>query len=65
MYFQDKEAFLEDKVELRYVNNYDNNNQGQEDALVSPVLDFTGRTNTNLDIEYAYARYNNNNKDCK
>lgn len=46
-----------------YVNNYDNNNQGQEDALVSPVLDFTGRTNTNLDIEYAYARYNNNNKD--
>ena len=46
-----------------YVNNYDYNAVGQEDALISPVLDFTGRTNTSLDIEYAYGRYNNNYKD--
>ena len=46
-----------------YVNNYDYNAQGEEDALISPTLDFTGRTNTSLDIEYAYTRYNNNNKD--
>jgi PKD repeat protein len=46
-----------------YVNNFDYNAQGEEDALISPVLDFTGRTNTELGIEYAYTRYNNNNKD--
>lgn len=46
-----------------YVNNFDYNAVGQEDGLVSPVLDFTGRTNTNLNIEYAYGRYNNTYKD--
>ena len=46
-----------------FVNNFDYNAQGQEDALISPVLDFSGRTNTTLDLEYAYGRYNNQFKD--
>ncbi len=46
-----------------FVDNYDYNAAGQEDALVSPVLDFTGRSNTELIVEYAYKRYDNQYKD--
>ena len=38
-------------------DNYNTNNVGSRDALVSPTLDFSGRTFINLDIDYAYARY--------
>jgi PKD repeat protein len=50
-------------IKAMYVNNYDYNAVGEEDALISPVLDFSGRTNTSLELEYAYKRYNNTYKD--
>ena len=40
-----------------YVRNNHYSVIGQEDALVSPTLDFSGKTNTSIDIEYAYASY--------
>jgi PKD repeat protein len=38
-------------------DNFNTNNVGSRDALVSPALDFSGRTFINLDIDYAYARF--------
>jgi len=42
-----------------WVDNFSYNAAGQRDGLVSPTLDFSGRTNTSLELEYAYRRYNN------
>jgi PKD repeat protein len=45
------------------MNNFNYNAPGQRDALVSPVIDFFGRENVELEIEYAYARYNSQFRD--
>jgi PKD repeat protein len=45
------------------MDNFNYNAPGTRDGLVSPPLDFTGRNNVRLEVEYAYARYNNNFKD--
>lgn len=41
-----------------FMNNFDYNMDGQLDGLSTPVLNFSGRTNVRLNLEYAYARYN-------
>ncbi len=46
-----------------FVENFNYNTNGQRDALISPILDFAGRTSVELEIEYAYARYNASNSD--
>ena len=49
---------------VAWINNYDyNNGVGDLDGLESTVLDFSGRTDVNLELEYAYARYNGANSD--
>lgn len=49
---------------VAWINNYDyNNGVGDLDGLESSVLDFSGRTDVNLELEYAYARYNAANSD--
>ena len=45
------------------MDNFNTNAVGTRDALVSPTLDFSGRTFINLDIDYAYARFNNQFRD--
>ncbi|MCB0642584.1 MAG: PKD domain-containing protein, partial [Phaeodactylibacter sp.] len=45
------------------MDNFNYDAPGQRDGLVSPTLDFFGRTNITLEVEYAYARYNAQNRD--
>jgi PKD repeat protein len=42
---------------------YGNSNIGQRDAIISPVFDLVGREFARLELDYAYARYNNTFKD--
>ncbi len=47
-----------------WIDNYNySDGVGDLDGLESDVLDFTGRSNITLQLEYAYARYNANNSD--
>lgn len=47
-----------------WIDNYNySDGVGDLDGLESDVLDFTGRTNINFELEYAYARYNASNSD--
>lgn len=45
------------------MDNYNTNNVGSRDGLVSPTLDFSGRSFINLDFDYAYARFDNSFRD--
>ena len=40
-----------------FMNNFEYNIVGQRDGLVSPTIDFSGRTDAVLMIEYAYTNY--------
>ncbi len=46
-----------------YINHYEYDQIGQLDELVSPVIDFAGRTNVRFEMDYAYAKYNNDYTD--
>lgn len=49
---------------VAFMNNADySTGNGQFDGLVSKVLDLTGRSNTKLKFEYAYARHSASNSD--
>lgn len=41
-----------------FMNNYDYDAAGQRDRLISPTVDFAGRTDAVLNIEYAYTNFN-------
>ncbi|MFK8006955.1 MAG: PKD domain-containing protein [Saprospiraceae bacterium] len=43
-----------------YMDNYNLNQSGQRDGLVSQSMSFEGFTNVNLSLDYAYALYNGN-----
>ena len=45
------------------IDNYNYNAPGQRDAMISPILDFSGRTNVILDFDYAHRRYSQNEAD--
>ncbi|MGK0389353.1 MAG: serine protease [Maribacter sp.] len=45
------------------IDNYNYNAVGERDALISPILDFGGRTNVILDYDYAHRRYSQNEAD--
>ena len=45
------------------VNNYNYDASGQRDAIISPVLDFTGRSSLRLNVDYAHRRYSQNQAD--
>ncbi|MCB0625781.1 MAG: PKD domain-containing protein, partial [Saprospiraceae bacterium] len=45
------------------LNNFTYNATGQRDGLVSPTLDFYGRSNVRLELDYAYARYSATRRD--
>ncbi len=47
----------EGSPEVAGIDNYNYNASGQRDGIVSPVLDFSGRTNIVLDFDYAHRRY--------
>lgn len=50
--------------QVAWINNFDySDGSGDFDGLNSGILDFSGRTNINLDLQYAYARYNAANSD--
>lgn len=49
--------------EVLWVNNFNYNAAGQRDAIISPTLDFSGRSFITFEMDYAYARYSNNFKD--
>ena len=40
-----------------FMDNYDYNSVGQRDRLVSPTIDFSGRSDAMLKIDYAYTNY--------
>ncbi|MCI5082438.1 MAG: PKD domain-containing protein, partial [Saprospiraceae bacterium] len=46
-----------------FIDNYNYNNAGQNDYLVSPVVDLSLESNVMLEIDYAYVRYSENNSD--
>jgi PKD repeat protein len=46
-----------------YVNNFNYNAPGQVDALVSQPLNFAGQGEINLQLDYAYRRFNNSTRD--
>ncbi len=49
---------------VAWIDNFDyNNGVNQLDGLQSGVIDLSGRDEITLELEYAYARYNNNNSD--
>ena len=50
-------------TEAMFMDNYDYNLIGQRDRLVSPTIDFSGRTDAMLKIDYSYTNFNNNNAD--
>lgn len=43
-----------------YMDNYNLNQPGQRDGLVSSSMSFAGFTNVNLSLDYAYSLYNGN-----
>ena len=45
------------------LDNYNYNASGQRDAIVSPALDFTGRSSLRLTVDYAHRRYSQNEAD--
>jgi PKD repeat protein len=45
------------------VNNYEYNNPGQIDGLVSPPVSFVSETDLTLEVDYAYRRYDSNHID--
>ncbi|MEO0724788.1 MAG: PKD domain-containing protein, partial [Bacteroidota bacterium] len=46
-----------------YVDNHDYNAPGETDGLISPTFDFSAEAEINLELEYAYARFNAGNRD--
>ncbi|MBR9923001.1 MAG: PKD domain-containing protein [Bacteroidetes bacterium] len=50
-------------VRAMKMDNFNYNAQGERDGLISPQIDLTGRTNAELQIDYAYRRYNSNFRD--
>ena len=45
------------------INNYDNSTAGRRYQLISPILDFRGMQNANLNFQHAYTRYATADKD--
>ena len=43
-----------------FVDNYNYNANGQQDALITPVMNFSGSINPKLWFDWAYAMYSNN-----
>ena len=46
-----------------FINNFNYNSPGQNDYLISPVIDLSSEGNVMLEIDYAYARFNSANSD--
>lgn len=46
-----------------FIDNFDYDADGETDGLQSPFLDFSAEANIMLDLEYAYARFNNTLRD--
>ena len=45
------------------IDNFNYNTNDERDGLISPTLDFFGRSTVTLEVEYAYARYSNQFRD--
>ena len=45
------------------LDNFNYDASGQRDAIVSPALDFTGRSSLRLTVDYAHRRYSQNEAD--
>ncbi|MEM6964472.1 MAG: PKD domain-containing protein [Bacteroidota bacterium] len=43
-----------------YMDNWNLNNSGERDGLISGILDFSGYTNINLSLDYAYTQWSGN-----
>ncbi|HQV38799.1 MAG TPA: M36 family metallopeptidase [Flavobacteriales bacterium] len=46
------------------INNYSYNSSGQEDRLVTPMIDLSGSSNNHLTFDHAYARYSSSYYDA-
>ncbi|MCH2081745.1 MAG: PKD domain-containing protein, partial [Saprospiraceae bacterium] len=46
-----------------FINNFNYNSPGQNDYLVSPIIDLSAEGNIMLEMDYAYARFNSANSD--